>query len=150
MATSILRGLAVDSNRANRRIRQAGYAALVFAAYLLLVLPMPLHHAPGDATWIVEWMTIAQVSAALFLAVMALRESTLAGAVLGAYGVYRIALFVLAVVRVLDGTAASIPWGPGWVLVATVLVPFAVFWIRGGLAALAVLRARRESPAGAI
>jgi hypothetical protein len=140
----------VDSTRARRRIRHAGYAALLFAAYLLLVLPMPLHHAPGDMPWAVEWVTIAQVGLSLLLAVLALRGVALAGAVLGVYGVYRIALFALAIVRVLDGTAASIPWGPAWVLVAVVLVPFAVFWIRGGLAALALLRTRRESPMAAI
>jgi hypothetical protein len=100
--------------------------------------------------WAVEWVTIAQVGLSLLLAVLALRGVALAGAVLGVYGVYRIALFALAIVRVLDGTAASIPWGPAWVLVAVVLVPFAVFWIRGGLAELALLRTRRESPMAAI
>jgi hypothetical protein len=140
----------VDSIRARRRIRQAGYAALVFAAWKLLVLPMPLHHAPGGAEWIIEWTTVAQVSVSALLAVLALRESALAGAILGAYGTFRLALFALALVRVLDGTAASIPWGPAWVLVATLIVPFAVFWVRGGLAALAIVRAQRESPEAAI
>src|SRR6478735_7529238 len=105
MATNISLGIAVDSSRARRRIRQAGYAALVFGAYLLLVLPVPVHHAPGGVAWVVEWTTVAQVSASLLLGVLALRESALAGAVLGAYGAYRVALFVLALVRVLDGTA---------------------------------------------
>jgi hypothetical protein len=140
----------VDSIQARRRIRHAGYAALLFAAYLLLVLPMPLHRVPGGVAWIVEWMTVVQVSASLLLGIMALREGALAGAVLGAYGVYRVVLFGLALVRVLDGTAAAVPWGPAWVLVATLLVPFAVLWIRGGLAVLAMLRARKESPMAAI
>jgi hypothetical protein len=140
----------VDPIRARRRIRHAGYAALLFAAYLLLVMPIPLHHASGGVAWVVEWITVVQVSASLLLAVMALRGGALAGAVLGAYGVYRVALFGLALVQVLDGTAATVPWGPAWVLVATLLVPFAVIWIRGGLAALAMLRARKESPMAAI
>ena len=130
----------MDSIRARRRIRHSGYATMAFAALQLASLPLPLHHAPDGVGWVGEWATVALVGASLLFAVTALRESVLAGAILGAYGAYRFALFGLAIVRVLDGTAASYRWGPAWVLSVAITLPFAAFWVRGGLAALAVRR----------
>jgi hypothetical protein len=139
----------MDPMRAQRRIRQAGYAALVFAVFQLLVLPAPLHHASGGEAWVVEWMTIATVGAALLLAIMAIRESTVAGTLLGFYGLYLLLLLGYDIVRVLDGTMAQIPLGPAYVLGVVTLIPFAVFWVRGGRAALAVTRTRRKAPMSA-
>jgi hypothetical protein len=131
----------MKSSHADRCIRQAGYAALAFAVYQLVALPMPLHRI--DTTWVVEWMTIAQVGVSLVSGVAALRGNLIAAALMGSYGVYRVALFGLAVVRVLDGTAAQIHWGPAWVLGVALTLPFAIFWVRGGFGGISVYRDRR-------
>jgi hypothetical protein len=146
--TNLVEESVVDSSQARRRIRLAGYAALAFAAFQLSALPLPLHRVA--AGWTVEWASVGQVAASLILAAAALRGSVVAALVLGAYGAYRAALFGLAVIRILDGTAAANDWGPAWVLGAAIGLPFAVFWVRGGHAALSLLRARRESAPGAI
>ncbi len=135
---------------ARRRIRHAGYAALAFAAFQLFALPMPLHRAADGVAWVTEWTTIAQVSASLVVAVLAIRGNALVAAILGVYGAFRIILFALAVVRVLDGSAARAGLGPAWVIGVALVLPFALFWVRGGLATLAVLREPGESPAAAI
>lgn len=124
------------SPRARGRIRAAGYAALAFAAFQLSALPAPLHRSAVGGGWVVEWATVGQVALSVLLGALALRGRRAAALVLGLYGVYRLGLFALAVVRVLDGTAARLVWGPGWVLATALAVPFAVFWVRGGWAAL--------------
>ena len=132
---------------ADRRVRAASYAALAFAAFQLLVLPRPVHRL--DTSWIVEWATIAQVSFSLTLGVLAIRGSRIATSVLGLYGVYRLALFGVAVLRILDGTAAAESAGPAWVLGVSLVVPFAIFWLRGAWAVLrrGRLDADTEAPA---
>ncbi|HEX6807028.1 MAG TPA: hypothetical protein VF118_03510 [Gemmatimonadaceae bacterium] len=131
--------------RTRRRIRLSGWAALAFAAFLLAVAPT-FHSGPDGGT-VVEWATIAQAVVILGVGVAAVRQSLLAGAVLGLWGIYCAGVFGLAVVLVLAGREQT-TMGPAWVMSTTIRVPFAVCWVIGGLAALSLYRSRaRAEPA---
>jgi hypothetical protein len=123
-----------------RRIRAAGIAALAFAVFQLWALPAPLWYADGRWVWSAE--TIVSVGLTLAVGVAALRGSRAAAVILGGYGGYRLGWFVLGIVQVLDGTAARDAQGPAFVLGAAMGVPFAIFWVRGGLAAWRAIRTR--------
>jgi hypothetical protein len=124
--------------KVRRRIHASGWAAIAYGVFLLLTLPAVVWRVDGH--WIWEPTTALQVLLTVLLGWFALRGSRVAALVLGAYAVYRVALFVLAVVRVLDGTAATMPLGPEWVLGTMVALPFAIFWLRGAIAALRPVR----------
>jgi len=61
--------------------------------------------------------------------------------------VYRLGLFGLAVIRILDGSAAAESADPAWVVAAALVVPFSIFWARCGWAVLR--RARLSAEPGA-
>ena len=121
-----------------RRIRAAGWAAIAYAVFQLWALPAIVWRVDGH--WIWAPTTALQILPTILLAWFALRGSRPAALVLGAFAVYRVGLFGLAVVRVLDGTAATMQWGPAWVLGTIVALPFSIFWVRGGIAALRAVR----------
>ena len=95
----------------------------------------------GGWTW--EPGTLLQVALSLAVGVLIWRGSGIAAGVAAGYGAWRLALAALAVVSVLDGRAVRMENGPAWVLAQLVGLPFAVFWVRGGLAVLRERRARR-------
>src|SRR4051812_5851211 len=117
-----------------RRIRRAGWSALAFAALQLLWLPLPTADPAG--VWHGALLTALIVLPYAAAGVWALRrESRLAAAYLGAAGVYRVAIAGLAIVSVLDGSAVRDGRGPATVIASLLTVPFALFWVAGGLAA---------------
>lgn len=117
-----------------RRIRAAGWAAIAFAVFQLLAFPAVVWRRGGHWTW--EPTTVLDVLPAILLGWFALRGSRPAAWLLGAYAVYRIGLFGLGIVRVLDGTAVVMQFGPARMLASAVVLPFAIFRLRGGIAAL--------------
>jgi hypothetical protein len=58
---------------------------------------------------------------------------------------WRLGLLATAVGWVLNGKAAAVESGPAFVFAQVVVLPFAVFWVRGGLAVLRAVRGRRAS-----
>lgn len=133
--------------KALRQIRTAGWAAVAYAGLQLLALPAVVWRVDGHWTWAPT--TALQILPTIVLAWLALRGSRLAALILGAYSVYRVSLFGLAVVRVLDGTAAKTQWGPAWLFGTMIALPFAIFWLRGGIAALRTIRDGDSSEATA-
>ncbi|MGH7648869.1 MAG: hypothetical protein ACREND_12180 [Gemmatimonadaceae bacterium] len=130
-----------------RQIRTAGWAAVAYAVLQLLALPAVVWRADGHWTWAPT--TALEILPTIVLAWFALRRSRLAALILGAYAVYRVSLFGLAVIRVLDGTAATTQWASAWVFGTVVALPFAIFWLRGGIAALRTIRDGDSSEATA-
>jgi hypothetical protein len=142
MATyAFLQESALELTSARRHIRIAGYVTFAFAAFQLVALPMVIHRDTGGF-WVVEWISIASVAVSFVVAVALVRGSALAAALVAADGAYRVALFVLAIVRVLDGTGLSNRWGRASLVGAAISLLFAIFWVRAGLAALTLYRAR--------
>lgn len=127
--------------RAHRALRHSAYAAFAFAVLQLWFLPAPFHRDAGR--WVWEPGTLLHVALTLTVAVLIWRGSRIAAGIAAAYGAWRLGLFVLAVVQVLDGTAAARGNGPAFVVSQAVSLPFAILWLRGGLAVLRERRARR-------
>jgi hypothetical protein len=120
-------------------LRASAYAAFAYAGLQLCFLPAVLYREAGR--WVWEPATVLQVGLTLIVAVLVWRGSMIAAGVAAAYGAWRLGLLALAVVRVLDGTAVAMDNGPAVVLAQGVALPFAVFWVRGGLV---LLRSRRS------
>ncbi|HEX5871392.1 MAG TPA: hypothetical protein VFY65_13285 [Longimicrobium sp.] len=87
-----------------------------------------------------EPASLLRVGLSLAVAVLIWRGSRMAAGVAAAYGAWRLALLIVALVRVLNGTAVEMVNGPAFVVAQVVALPFAIFWVRGGMA---VLRERR-------
>jgi methyl coenzyme M reductase alpha subunit len=129
--------------RAPRALRQSAYAAFAYAVLQMWFLPALIHRDADGWTW--EPWTLLQVGLTLIVAVLIWRGSEVAAGIAAAYGVWRLGLAVLAVVSVLNGRAVLVENGPAWVLSQLVVLPFAIFWLRGGLAVVRERRARRSS-----
>ncbi|HEU4885726.1 MAG TPA: hypothetical protein VFT45_26055 [Longimicrobium sp.] len=104
-------------------------------------LPAIVHRGPDGWTW--EPWTLLEVGLSLAVGALIWRGSRIAAGVAAAYGAWRLALAVLAVVWVLNGRAVTMEYGPAWVLSQLVVLPFDIFWLLGGLAVLREWRARR-------
>jgi hypothetical protein len=124
-----LPGAAVLKNR--RWIKASAYAAFAFAAFSLWALPLPLYRDAAGWHW--SLITIIQVPIAIAAGIGVLRGLWFVVAGVGLLGLYRLLLFGLALVRVVDGTAAQSPSGPAWVLSIAITTPFAICWFLGGL-----------------
>jgi hypothetical protein len=124
--------------RVARAVRASAYAAFAYALLQVWFLPAAVHRDAGR--WVWEPVTLLQIGLTLAVAVLTWRGSEIAAGIAAAYGAWRVGLVALAVVQVLDGTAAARENGPAVVIAQLVVLPFAIFWLRGGLA---VLRARR-------
>ncbi len=131
--------LAVSPN-AGRALRASAWATVVFAACSVWALPMPLHRGGGG--WVVEYATLLQFAVVIPAAVLLWRGSRAAGALVGLYGAWWLGLLLTALVSIPTGTWDAFG-GPAWVLAQVVVAPFAVFWLRGGLAVLHERRGRR-------
>jgi hypothetical protein len=126
--------------RAHRALRQSAYATFAYAVLLMWFLPALIHRDAGGWTW--EPWTLLEVGLTLVVGVLTWRGSQAAAGIAAAYGLWRLGLLAFAIVRVLDGTAVQVEHGPAWVVSQLVALPFAILWVRGGLA---VLRERRIS-----
>jgi hypothetical protein len=126
-----------------RALRASAYAAFAYALLQIWALPAPLHRDAGR--WVWEPATLLQVALTLAVAVLTWRGSEVAAGVAAAYGAWRLGLLAVAVVWVLNGKAGAMDSGPAFVLSQVVVLPFAVFWVRGGLAVLRAVRTRRTS-----
>jgi hypothetical protein len=105
-------------------------------------LPALVHrNAAGRWTW--EPGTLLEVGLSVAVGVLIWRGSQIAAGVAAAYGTWRLALAALVVVWVLNGRAVRMEHGPARVLAQLVVMPFAIFWLLGGLAALREWRTRR-------
>ena len=128
------------ASRETKRLRYAAYAAFAWAA-ILLVLHLPLGTStPASTRWVAP--AFWAVAPFVLLATALLRGTVFIGALLGAYGLYGLAAAGWGWIRVFTGHAVNDPRGPGVVWAATLMVPFAVVWVRGGVAAWRVLSAR--------
>jgi hypothetical protein len=137
----------IAPHRIPRAIRASAYAAYAYAVLQIWVLPMPLHRDAAGWTW--EPRTLLDVGLTLAVGVLTWRGSRIAAGLAAAYGAWRLALLALALVWVLNGRAHAMGYGPAFVLSQFVALPFAVFWVRGGLAVLREwrTRGRAEDPA---
>lgn len=111
-----------------RALRGSAYASFAYAALQMWFLPA------------FEPASLLRVGLSLAVAVLIWRGSRMAAGVAAAYGAWRLALLIVALVRVLNGTAVEMVNGPAFVVAQVVALPFAIFWVRGGMA---VLRERR-------
>lgn len=129
----------MNDSRTRRALRASAWATFAFALFQLWALPAPLYRDAESGAWVVSSGTLVQVAVSVAATVLLRRGSRVAGALVGLYGAWRVGWALVALISVLTGT-----WGrfgsPAWVLGRVIVVPFAVFWIRGGLA---VLRAWR-------
>jgi len=125
----------VPTDRTARALRVSAWATFGFALLQAWFLPMPLHRGSGSG-WVFEFATVLRIATSVVAAVFLWRRSRIAGALAGLYGAWYVALLGLAVVWILDGTAGGMENGPAWILHKAVLFPFAVLWLRGGLAVL--------------
>ena len=124
--------------RETKRLRHAAYAALAWAAMLLFLhFPLGTPTPASSTTWVAP--AFWAVAPFVLLATALLRGTVTIGALLGAYGLYGLAAAGWGWVRVFTGHAATDPRGPGVVWAATLMVPFAVVWVRGGVAAWRLL-----------
>ncbi|WP_420125172.1 hypothetical protein [Longimicrobium sp.] len=126
-----------------RAVRASAYATFAFAVLQMWFLPALVHREAGR--WVWEPGTLLHVSLSLAMAVLIWRGSEIATAIVAAYGAWRLGLFLLAVVQVLNGTVAARANGPAFVVSQAVSLPFAIFWLWGGLAVLRARRARRSA-----
>mgnify|MGYP006143602343 CR=1 FL=1 len=126
-----------------RALRASAYAAFAYASLQIWFLPAPLHRDGGR--WVWEPATLLQVALTLAVAVLTWRGSEIAAGVAAAYGAWRLGLLAVAVVWVLNGKAAAMDSGPVFVFSQVIVLPFAVFWVRGGRAVLRAIDLRRTS-----
>jgi hypothetical protein len=126
------------ATKTRRALRASAWATIAFALLSAWALPMPLRRGEGGA-WVIEAATVLQLAVVIAAAVLLWRGNRVAGALVGLYGAWRIGGVLAALVAIPTGRA---PGGPAWLLSQLVIVPFAVFWIRGGLAVLREWRTR--------
>jgi hypothetical protein len=130
--------------RAHRALRRSAYAAFAYAVLQMWFLPAIVHRdRAGGWTW--EPGTLLQVGLSVAVGALVWRGNGIAAGIAAAYGAWRLALAALAVVWVLNGRAVMMEHGPAWVLSQLVVLPFAIFWLWGGLAVLRRWRTRRSS-----
>lgn len=134
------------ADRTARALRASARATFAFALFELWALPAPLHRNAGNGAWVVESATILQVAITVALAVFLRRGSRAAGALTGLYGAWRMGWALVAVVSVPAGTWQRFG-EPTWVIGQLIVLPFAVFWVRGGLAVLREWRQGRAARA---
>jgi len=129
------------TRRQERRIRASAYATFAYAAFQLWILGRD----GGEWTWSLSSVPYVAVSLAAAVAMWrgSLAAAWLAGSV-GAWYVWN-ALYML--VAVLTGKAEEMGSGPALVVSYAIIGVFAVFWLRGGIAALRLALARQR-PAG--
>lgn len=130
---------------APRALRASVYATFAYAVLQMWFLPALVHRDAGGWTW--EPSTLLQVGLSLVVAVLIWRGSRIAAGVAAAYGAWRLGLLATAVVWVLNGKAAAMDSGPAFVVAQVVVLPFAVFWVRGGLAVFRATSVRGEASA---
>jgi hypothetical protein len=117
-----------------KRIRRAGYTGLAYAALQLLALPFLLSHT--STGWTINWDTLFEVGITVGLSVATLSLYFIPTCLLGFDGLWRVGGCLWALVQVAmapGGEPLANRWR--WFLSTVLVLPFAVMWIRGALAA---------------